>query len=498
MARSVTQYDLLMSCPGDIKDELEIITKEVEKFNELYSEVLGISIRLRHWSKSSYPESGGKPQELLNKQFVDDCDAAIALMWSRFGTPTDEYDSGTEEEIERMLSNGKQVFMYFSNKPISLSEIDSAQFERVKKFKEKYSNVGIYYEYSSLEQFSQLLFAHLSSYFLSHKQIEEIKNERQSKLTLKGVKNNLLSEYVFVEHFKSQKEKNEETCIEHIKEICDMISSISINKNLTNPVNLFGLNEPVKINENQKEIIDLAIEKFGITIAADFYDLGHLTKNAYSDGFGNSKFSGTKEEKDKYNLFVKLINTIDEFISISPIEEAFKNLKCIKLVLANEGTQIDEDVEIIMEFPKNSILWINEFEHFSNDTMGYFMNKYGMSEFFGIESTAEFMNYENSIKETINPKYIKNSAFTLPGYIPNYETDYYDELEDVFCYDKYVMDNSIILKLKVDYIKHYTAIAFPTIIFLKTDIEEIKYKISSKNNSEMVEEKIKVINNELI
>ena len=40
---------------------------------------------------------GGKPQALLNEQFVNKCDAAVAIFWTRFGSPTDEYGSGTEE-----------------------------------------------------------------------------------------------------------------------------------------------------------------------------------------------------------------------------------------------------------------------------------------------------------------------------------------------------------------------------------------------------------------
>ena len=32
-----------------------------------------------------------------------DCDAAVAIFWTKFGTPTDKYGSGTEEEIEEML-----------------------------------------------------------------------------------------------------------------------------------------------------------------------------------------------------------------------------------------------------------------------------------------------------------------------------------------------------------------------------------------------------------
>ena len=54
--------------------------------------------------------------------------------WTRFGSPTDEYGSGTEEEIEIMLQSGKQVFMYFSDKPISPSEMNSDGYKKYKLF----------------------------------------------------------------------------------------------------------------------------------------------------------------------------------------------------------------------------------------------------------------------------------------------------------------------------------------------------------------------------
>ena len=104
MAQNVTLYNLLISCPGDIKEEVTLIESAVDEFNELYAETLGITIKTRHWSKSSYAQSGGKPQALLNEQFVNKCDAAVAIFWTRFGSPTDEYGSGTEEEIE-IISN---------------------------------------------------------------------------------------------------------------------------------------------------------------------------------------------------------------------------------------------------------------------------------------------------------------------------------------------------------------------------------------------------------
>ena len=138
MPKSVIQYSLLISCPGDIKEEINCVEECVTQFNTLYSDALGIEIVTKHWRKSSYAQSGGKPQALLNEQFVNDCDAAVAILWTRFGTPTDEYGSGTEEEVEIMLSSGKHVFMYFSDKPLSPSQMNEESYKKVQAFREKY------------------------------------------------------------------------------------------------------------------------------------------------------------------------------------------------------------------------------------------------------------------------------------------------------------------------------------------------------------------------
>ena len=156
MAQSVTLYNLLISCPGDVRDEVTLIEAAVDEFNELYADPLGITIKTRHWSKSSYAQSGGKPQALLNEQFINKCDAAVAIFWTKFGSPTDKYGSGTEEEIEIMLQSGKQVFMYFSDKPISPSQMNDEGYKKIQAFREKYKDRGIYFTYSSDDEFKKL------------------------------------------------------------------------------------------------------------------------------------------------------------------------------------------------------------------------------------------------------------------------------------------------------------------------------------------------------
>lgn len=119
MPRRLTEYNLLFSCPGDAyKECYTVIKTAVDDFNKYAKSSLSLGVNLTHWTTDSYPQSGGHPQTLLNNQIVDSADVAVAIFWTRFGTPTDEYDSGTEEEIERLINSNKQVFLYFLDKAI--------------------------------------------------------------------------------------------------------------------------------------------------------------------------------------------------------------------------------------------------------------------------------------------------------------------------------------------------------------------------------------------
>lgn len=493
MAQNVTLYNLLISCPGDVKEEVALIESAVDEFNELYAETLGITIKTRHWSKSSYAQSGGKPQALLNEQFVNKCDAAVAIFWTRFGSPTDEYGSGTEEEIEIMLQSGKQVFMYFSDKPIPPSKMNDDGYEKIKTFRDKYKDRGIYFAYSSDEEFKKMFFAHLSMHFLSEKRVSETVNEHRSELKLLGIdQNGRLTEEAVVCPFVLNTEITMKEYIISIKNMYQEISGMGVGSR-TAVANAFfpSLTSPVDIDEEEKEFITAVAEQLECKLPDSFFELGNLNKDTLtSNPFSGPKLNGSQEEKQKYWKIKELHETISKALEWAPVENAFSGMNCIKLAVQNCGKTIDEDVEITFEIPKESLITLDEFPEFNNAEMGYLLTDCDMSILFGIESTSEYIEYSESEQNRKIP--YRSRPYGLPGYVPDYSDDFTDELKDVFCYAFYSNENKHIVKLKVDYIKHNTTVAFPTILFLKNKIDEIPYKITSKNNPDVVEGCIKV------
>lgn len=485
MAQSVTLYNLLISCPGDVKNEVALIESAVDEFNELYAEPLGITIKTRHWSKSSYAQSGGKPQALLNEQFVNKCDAAVAIFWTKFGSPTDEYGSGTEEEIEIMLQSGKQVFMYFSDKSISPSQMNEDGYKKIQAFREKYKDRGIYFIYSSDEEFKKLFFAHLSMYFLSDKKSKETTSDRISKLKLRGIdKNGKLSDEVTVYPFVLNSEITMSRYLDIIRSMYQEIAGMRVGKQIMVNNTLFAsLTSPVEIDEEERKFIATGAEQLELGLPDDFFNLGNLRKDSFtSNPLSGPNLQGTPEEKNKYWKIKELHETITRALEWAPIEKAFSGKHCIRLAVQNCGKAIDEDVEIAFEIPQKALLTLSEFPSFKNHEMGYLLNDCEMNVLFGITSTAEYAEYSKSERNR-TANYIPHPSGLL-GY--NYSDSFVSELNDIFCYSIYQSGDNYIVKLKVDYIKHNTTVAFPSVLFTKDEIIEIPYTITSKNNPDVV------------
>ncbi len=487
MAQSVTLYNILISCPSDIKSEVSLIESVVDEFNEFYAYTLGITLKTRHWSKSSYAQSGGKPQALLNQQFVNKCDAAVAIMWTKFGSPTDEYGSGTEEEIEIMLQSGKQVFMYFSDKPISPSQMNEEGYKKIQAFREKYKDRGIYFTYSSDEEFKKLFFAHLSMHFLSDKKLKEEKNEKSSQLRLMGIdENGKLSDNASIYQFIFNSKTTVRQYTDSIYSMYHEISGMSVGKrNAVNNTLLAKFNTPVEINANEREFISSVATQLGLNLQDDFFELGNLCRDSFSSTvFSGPNLNGTDKEKDKYWKIKELHKTIIQALDWGPIEKAYNYKKCLRLAVQNYGTAVDEDVEITLTIPKTSFLSTEEFPELEDNSIKYLVKDCDMETLFGINSTAEYIEFSASKKST--PRYYTPRSYEFWGYKSDYMKDYVEELNDIFCYEYYNSGDNCILKLKIDYIKHHTTVAFPTVLFVQDDLTEIKYKITSKNNPDIV------------
>ena len=146
-------YRILIASPSDVEEEREIIGRVIQEWNDLHSYNRKAVLLPLKWETHSAPQMGMRPQEVINKEVVDYCDLAVGVFWTRIGSPTGEYQSGTIEEIERVGKDGKIVMLYFSNVKVDLEYVDLEQYKKLKEFKKKTYPNGLVENYKSTLDF---------------------------------------------------------------------------------------------------------------------------------------------------------------------------------------------------------------------------------------------------------------------------------------------------------------------------------------------------------
>jgi hypothetical protein len=162
MPKQITLLKIFVASPSDIIEERNILEEIVRNLNKQLGPILGINLEILKWETDTYPSIGEDPQSVINEQIGDDYDIFIGILWTRFGTPTNKAMSGTEEEFinaykrAREKPNSVKVMVYFNEKPVSMSELDSEQVARVKTFQSSLGPMGAYYwQYKEIGDFSR-------------------------------------------------------------------------------------------------------------------------------------------------------------------------------------------------------------------------------------------------------------------------------------------------------------------------------------------------------
>lgn len=160
--QNVRLFRCLLISPGDVTDDREAVARAVEQWNAHAGKSLEARIDLVRWEVHGVPDASGAPQAILNRQLVDECDCAVALFWTRLGTPTASFPSGSIEEIERMRARRARVLMYFKNAPLP-ADSDLKQVEAVRAFREKMKKESLLGEYGSSTEVASLVERHLTT-----------------------------------------------------------------------------------------------------------------------------------------------------------------------------------------------------------------------------------------------------------------------------------------------------------------------------------------------
>ncbi|HEX4117404.1 MAG TPA: hypothetical protein VHX99_01265, partial [Rhizomicrobium sp.] len=97
MTYQATVINVMIASPNDVASERRLIKEVVQEWNAIHAQHRGLVLMPLGWETHSSPELGERPQGIINKQILKDCDLLIAVFWTRLGSPTGKSESGTVE-----------------------------------------------------------------------------------------------------------------------------------------------------------------------------------------------------------------------------------------------------------------------------------------------------------------------------------------------------------------------------------------------------------------
>ena len=162
MPEKVLLFRVFVGAPSDVGEANVVIRGQIDQWNRDHGPLSGARVEFTNWRTHSHPDAGSRPQALINKQVVDQCDIMVGIFNARFGSPTGVADSGTEEEIRRSIRRGKKVMVYFANLPKPSPIKAQHEFERIEKFKNKLGRRALYHTYTDLKAFEDAFRQHLA------------------------------------------------------------------------------------------------------------------------------------------------------------------------------------------------------------------------------------------------------------------------------------------------------------------------------------------------
>lgn len=161
---------VLLSSPSDLPQQhREIITNAMNMWNATTGRMSKIHFAATDWKIGVPPTFGMHPQQIINETIVDSSDLAIVVFSGRLGTQTENFESGTVEEIERLVQAGKQVAVFVNRVPSTSSGVHEAEEKlRLEKYLESIQNKCLYRQYTDTDELTQSINALLQSIAFEH------------------------------------------------------------------------------------------------------------------------------------------------------------------------------------------------------------------------------------------------------------------------------------------------------------------------------------------
>ena len=167
---NIVQYKVLFASPSDLKLERETFPQIIDELNRVWGKILGFQIVPLMFEHSSAPGiSTHSAQSLISQDFGTDYDIFLGAYWQKYGTPTLDALSGTEEEFNNAYKRfcedptSVQILFYFKETPpASLSDLNLDDLAKIRTFRTSLEQKNIlYWTFTDLSSFEKYIREHL-------------------------------------------------------------------------------------------------------------------------------------------------------------------------------------------------------------------------------------------------------------------------------------------------------------------------------------------------
>lgn len=180
MAYQATILNVMIASPSDVAEERQLVRDAIYEWNAIHSKQFGIMLNPVGWENNVAPQMGNRPQEIINKSILNDSDILIGIFWTRLGSPTGEYVSGTVEEIAKHCEKNKLASIYISKKAYP-DNINLEQLQLLRDQTEIWLKEGLLEFYDNHHSFKQKIKDHLSLHIQENEYVSNLRTPSNLK-----------------------------------------------------------------------------------------------------------------------------------------------------------------------------------------------------------------------------------------------------------------------------------------------------------------------------
>lgn len=526
MPTHIARYDVLISHPSDAEDEANIVRESISRLNHAHSKEEGIELIPLDWNYDTRADSGDEPQKLINKQLVDECDIVIAIFKQRYGSPTSDYGSGTEEEIMLALKTGKRVMLYCWE-PMG-GFIDEIEIEKINDLKRRLGKSVLYKSFSNCDDLREKMNYELAKLIgalreessrigipalslmgisgtgvtdnlvIRRPNIEALANLKKYKSVMGSLLSDI-TEHPLTAHDGVSEELCEEYSTEASSQMNEIAEKCRISMHIPKGTADFFSAKPYAFPQENIGLISGTLGSLGFDVPDDLFDLGNLGQRTTLDALNYGTklvVVGTEDEEEKHKKLIALRDVCVEYNESKAMIDRFFGMGLIGLAIRNNGGRPAHHVRIELRFPRGVLLNGESIPSPGDYLLAIFEERFAKA-LLTINATEHYESYDETVVRI-------ESGFRV-GYLPQpkpwtglgiHEPPAFDEGDYRNQVASLLGDYSIVLshdgseevlRLSMDCVRHGAAYAFPAFIPISLNgAANVEYCILADENPDSI------------